>query len=80
MKVKELPEDTNITKVKVRLPEDVLQSFKDCLGGEPEMWIAGQIMGEFFISPNSPETKERRLYPLPFPYLPNIILEWEVIE
>lgn len=80
MKVKELPENTNLTKIKVKLPDDVLKQYKEYAGGESEMYIVGATMGDFFLSPNAPGTKSRRLYPMPIGINPSDILEWEVIQ
>lgn len=83
MKVKELPENTDITKVKVELPEMVLKAFKAYTGGKKHMYPVGNTMGEFWFSPNKP-TKSgkgtRRLYALPYGYMPSVILEWEVVD
>lgn len=78
MKVSELPENTNLTKVKVRLPKDVLKKYKEYAGGEKEMYIVGSMMGDFFLSPTI--KKERRLYPMPLGVIPEDILNWEVVE
>ncbi len=81
MLVKELPKDTNLTKVKVKLPPNVLELYQKYAGGDEEMWIAGGMMGDFFLTPQSPEIKgQKRLYPMPEPINPNDILEWEVVE
>lgn len=78
-KVKNLPEGTNLVKVKVILPDDVLKAFKAYAGGTRKMWIVGYTMGDFFLSPNMPSKKgSRRLYPIPIGILPNQILNWEV--
>lgn len=84
MKVSELPEDTNLTLVKVRLPDDVYQEFQKYAGGEKEMYIAGGVMMEFFMSPHSKDHIDengesyRQLYLLPPQYTPSQILDWEV--
>ena len=85
MVVKELKKDQDLTKVRVKLPEDVLKQYKDYGGGEPEMYIAGSMMGDFFMSPDPPDNKvegkaTRRLYPMPQFVEPKDILEWEVAE
>lgn len=79
-KVSDLPKDSNLTKVKVRLPDNVLKLYKEYGGGEPEMWIAGAMMGDFFLSPNPPGPGERRLYPMPVQVEPTDIIGWEVVE
>lgn len=80
-KVNQLPEKTNLTKLKVKLPPAVLEAYKNYCGGEEEMWVVGDLMGDFFLSPLPPDTKgERRLYPMPPEVVPADILEWEVVE
>lgn len=81
MKVKELPKDTNLTKIKVKLPDDVLKAYKEYAGGEPEMWIVGSMMGDWFLSPIAPGIKgKRRLYPMPISVEPFHILDLDVAE
>ena len=80
MLVKELPEGTNLTLVKVKLPEAALESFKGYAGGEPEMWVAGPMMGDFFLTSNARGDEKKRLYPFPVNLEPSDILEWEVVE
>ena len=86
MKVSELPENTNLTLVKVRLPDDVYREFQNYAGGEREMYIAGSIMMEFFMSPHAKDhvdengSSYRQLYPLPSRYTPKHILDWEVVS
>jgi len=80
MLVKDLPKNTDLAKIKVRLPAPVLASYKRYCGGEPEMWIAGSTMGDFFLSPHPPSGGERRLYPMPIDVQPSDILKWEVVE
>jgi len=79
MKVKELPKNTNLTTIKVKLPKKVLIEYKAYCGGEEEMYVVGDMMGDFFMSPFPSDTKgERRLYPMPISVNPKDILEWEV--
>lgn len=80
LKVNQLPKDTNLTKVKVRLPDKTLKMYQDYAGGEKDMWIGGSVMGDFFMSTDPPDKKERRLYPMPELVEPSHILDWEVIE
>ena len=80
MKVKELKSDVNLTRVKVTLPAAILHEFKDYAGGEKKMWVVGSAMGSFMMSPDSPDTDERRLYPMPMSVSPDSILEWKVSE
>lgn len=80
MIVNELPKDTYFADIKVKLPADVLKQYKDYCGGEPEMWIVGDLMGDFFLSPDPPRPEHRKLYPMPPGVLPSDILEWEVAD
>ena len=81
MKVKELPEDTNLAKVLVELPDDMLKQYKDYAGGEKRMYIVGQLMGDFFMSPTKPHPKKsRKMFPMPLGIEPSNILEWEVVD
>lgn len=80
MKVKDLPKGQNLTLVKVRLPKDVLEKYKNYGGGEEEMWIGGHMMGDFFMTPDTKGSKERILHPMPETVNPEDILEWEVVE
>ena len=81
MKLKDLPGNTNVLKLKLKLPKIALQEFKEYLGGETEMYIVGPMMGDFFLSPMPPDIKgERRLYSLPISIETSELLEWEVIS
>ena len=81
MLVKQLPRDINLSKVKIKLPDNVLKMYKDYCGGETEMWIVGAMMGDFFLSPIPPEPKgRRRVFPMPELVEYSDILEWEVVE
>jgi hypothetical protein len=80
MKVSELPKGTNLTKVKVKLPLEILQKYQDYAGGKKEMWIVGGMMGDWFMSSSSPKNKKRRLYPMPIGVDPIMILEWDVVK
>lgn len=79
MRVKDLPEGTNLTDIEIELPKNVLKQFKDYAGGEKIMYVAGQAMGDFFMSTKPKGKGERRLYPLPPMVEPKDILEWKVV-
>lgn len=81
MKVKDLPETTDLGDVLIELPDEALAAFEDYLGGEKKMYLVGEMMNEFWMSPNPPKPNgkgNRRLYALPMGYQPSDILEWEV--
>lgn len=81
MKVKELPEDTNLAEVLVELPDEALERYRDYAGGEKRMYIVGSMMGDFFMSPMKPHPKKsRQLFPMPISITPQDILEWEVVD
>lgn len=44
------------------------------------MWIAGNIMGTFMMSIDSPDEKKRRLIPLPDEFNPADLLNCEVVK
>lgn len=80
MKVKELPENTNLTDIKVELPSYALNEYKSYLGGEKEMWIVGAMMGDWFLSPDPKSQNKRTLFPMPITIEPRDILEWNVVD
>ena len=60
MKLNELDENTVIDAVAIRIPEDVLEQFKDFAGGEPVMYYVGPVMGYgAMMSPDPPGSDER---------------------
>lgn len=78
MKVKDLPKDQDLLNIPIILPDEVLKQYQDYCGGEKVMYIVGPIMGDWFMSPQPPGPKERRVYPIPIGVSPQDILEWEV--
>ncbi len=81
MNVQDLPEKTNLTKIKVKLPKKALDQYKSYCGGEEEMWIVGSMMGDFFLTPDKPTKEgERKLFPMPELINPGDILKWKVVE
>lgn len=81
MLVKDLPEGTDLRPIKIRLPDDVLRQYQEYAGGEKEMYVVGATMGDFFLSPIPPNTRDERImYPMPPAVEPSHILDWEVVE
>jgi len=81
MKVKELPEETNIVGLHVRIPDHVFNSGLIQLSGIPQqdVYIAGSIMNDFFVSTISNKTKgKRRVYPLMG--MEDTLLDWDIID
>lgn len=66
MKASDLPPDTNLTCVLLKVPAKALRAFKAFGGGKPLMYPVGDCIGAgFMMSPQPPGKGERRLYPLP---------------
>ena len=84
IKVNQLPPDTNLVKVQFRLTPELLKHYSDYCGGEEKMWFIGPLMGDWFVSPQSPEEKDekgsRRLFPMPEQVSPADLLECEVVS
>jgi len=82
MKVKDLPDDTIVEKVLLRIPDDIFTSnelIRLSAVPEQEVYIVGGVMGDFFISNQHPDVKgNRRVYPLMG--AEDTIDEWDVIE
>lgn len=73
--------DLNLTRVKVKIPKDALSLMKKTTKyAQSTMWIAGVIMGEFMLSPDSPDEKKRRLVLLPESKEPSFLLNCEVVK
>lgn len=80
MKVKNLPKETKLTYVKVRLPDKALLAYRQYAGGEKEMWFVGEQTKEFWMSPDPRGAAKRRLFPMPKGVTLRQVLEWDVIE
>lgn len=70
----------NLTRVKVKLPKDIVASMKAFSNAKSTMWIAGNIMGEFMLSPDNPDEKSRKLVPFPENTQPSCLLSCEVVK
>ena len=57
---------------------EMLKAFEDYSGGVKEMYIIGNTMGEFWLSPDL--EGKRKLYALPLQYQPSDLLELEIKE
>lgn len=80
MKVKELSKDANLTKVQIKLTDKLREQYKNYSSkGESDMYLVGQVLGDWFISPDSPSASRRALYPKPLEVSPSDFLECEVI-
>jgi hypothetical protein len=78
-KVKDLPLDVDVLKIKVKLPPDVFESAKRGGLDTDEVYYAGYIMGDFFVR-KSLDEKTFRVYPLCNDFFnQQQVLEWEVL-
>jgi hypothetical protein len=80
MKVSDFLEDAILDYVLIKIPEEMLQKFKDHAGGTEKMYFAGAGFGDVFMSPNPPSDDKRQLYPFPPGVKPSDLLECEVID
>ena len=77
----DLPSDTNAQDYKLKLPAKALTAFRAYAGGEPVMYPVGHCMGMgFMMSPNPPDSGDRKLYPLPPSVLQQDLLKWEIVS
>lgn len=79
MKLKDLPESTPITTVKVKLPEHIYSSsslpiYK--IKNVP-VYLIGWVMGDFMVKVKKNSTQ---VYPMFWHITPGDILEWEVAD
>lgn len=80
MKLSDLPPDTDISAIPVKVPAKALRAFRAYAGGEPVMYPAGDCMGYgFMMSPQPPGAGDRRLYPLPPTIDQTDILKWTIV-
>lgn len=76
----DLPSDTNVQGYKLKLPAKALRAFKNYGDGEPEMYPVGHCGGfGFMMSPDAPDSGNRRLYPLPPGVPQQNLLKWEIV-
>lgn len=81
MKLKELPADTDVLGIKIRLTLELKEAYENYSSkGESEIYLVGDMMGDWFISPNSKNDSRRSLYPMPLSVDPADFLECEIIE
>ena len=78
MKIKDLPDNTNLQYVPVRLPDDIYfaSSLPAYRKKNVPVYLWGWIMGDFFVKLNP---KSRKIYPMYWASMPENIKEWEVV-
>lgn len=86
MKVKDLPDNSDLFNMKIKLTPELQQLYADYSSkGEDEIYLVGPLMGDWFISPHPPDhvkengEKGREIYPMPLMVEPRDFLECEVL-
>lgn len=74
MLVKDLPKDTKLKNVKVRVPIPI-----DLIEGETELFLFNIIWGIVFFTLDPPDQEIVQLFEAPT-VRPSDILDWEVVE
>ena len=81
MLLKDIPKDTDLTKVRIRLNEKLIEHYSvHNKIISTEIWLIGDFMGSWFISPDAPDQKKRILWPMPLNVTPQDFLECKVID
>jgi hypothetical protein len=78
-KIKDLPPDTNLQNVAVKLPEELYYASSLPLSkvDNVPVYLMGWTMGDFFVKINREDT---RIYPMFWISVPEDIEEWEVVD
>jgi len=78
-RIKDLPKDTNLQLVKVKMPQNIYEasSFPYYNMKNVPVYLQGWMMGDFFVKV---DLKSDQVYPLFWSSVPNDIEEWEVVE
>jgi hypothetical protein len=77
--IKDLPKDTNLQQIQVKLPQDVYEASSLPTYGQENVpvYLQGWMMGDFFVKIDSTKTQ---VYPMFWREAPNNIEDWEVVE
>jgi len=78
IKIKDLPKETNLQLVGVKLPKHIYQKSSLPLYGikNKPVYMQGWIMGDFFIKTN---LKSSSIYPMFWSSIPSDIKEWKTV-
>lgn len=83
-KLKDLDDGVNLIGVKLKMTPEIQESYANYSSkGEEEFYIVGEMMGDFFISPDAPSKDKkgsRTLYPMPIEIFPSDLFGCEVIS
>lgn len=79
VKIKDLPDSTDLQKVKVKLPTHIYKASSLPLYGikNKPVYLQGWVMGDFFVKT---DLKSSQIYPMFWSFVPSDIKEWEVVQ
>lgn len=77
-KIKDLPKETNLQSLKVKLPKEVYKASSLPMYNikNVPVYLQGWTMGDFFVKLN---LKQSQVYPMFWSSVPSDIEEWEVV-
>jgi hypothetical protein len=79
VKIKDLPQDTNLQGIKVKLPKHIYTSSSLPMYGikNKPVYLQGWVMGDFFVKT---DLKSSQIYPMFWSFIPSDFQEWEVVS
>lgn len=79
VKIKDLPQGTNLQGIKVKLPKHIYTSSSLPMYGikNKPVYLQGWVMGDFFVKT---DLKSSQIYPMFWSFVPSDIQEWEVVS
>lgn len=80
LKLKEISSNVLRSDIKIKVPDDILESMKSYSKPRSTMWLCGMIMGSFMLSPQGPDESKRKLVMLPKGVKPSVLLECDVVK
>jgi hypothetical protein len=77
MKIKDLPTDTNLQQIQVKLPKNIYMASSLPMYGIKNkfVYLMGFVMGDFFVKT---DLKSSKIYPMFWSTIPSDIKEWEI--
>jgi hypothetical protein len=79
VKIKDLPQDTNLQNIRVKLPKHIYASSSLPMYGikNKPVYLQGWVMGDFFVKT---DLKSSQIYPMFWSFVPSDFQEWEVVS
>lgn len=79
VKINDLPKDTNLQGIKVKLPKHIYTSSSLPMYGikNKPVYLQGWVMGDFFVKT---DLKSSQIYPMFWSFVPSDFQEWEVVS